>query len=328
MTILSMNERLDIRDYAKLSLTELNIFEYKKSNLLFFVIDGCGYGDIIRSVYYAGEIAKIHNKCCKVIFVVPNETKYGNMVADGLKPKFSEETLKKQIWTHKEDRSRLADVLEEIYLPDNVKVGFIRGHRDSLGLGRCYKNVARVLQPKRSLSMTQWLGFPDLKPKRKGKEEDYIVVWTTELNKTPVTREKDPIGWEGQEEYLRELEKRGHRIKRISYRDSGKKIFETIANAKMCIGYEGMGNLISRMFRKPIIVFSGTPLLSYVTSGHWAHITTSINEDIFEIDRIIHGQKHMREKSAFGEHLVEKANGLDAFTENEKKYFGVLDEII
>ena len=320
-----MHQR-DLRDYRKLPLESLGIYENKELNELFFLVPAGGYGDIIRSVYYAGELAKIHNKCCKVIFACPTSTKFWMVCPPNVKKKASKWKKGKEVWNYRDDAAVVRNVLKELNLPDNVKFSFIHTREGTVYDELTNSHLTRLLAYQRNISVSQWLGFPDLEPKRESKEGDYIAVWTTELNRTPVRKEKDPVGWHTMEMYLKKLEKNGHKLKRISYRDTGKKIFETIANAKMCIGYEGMGNVISRIFRKPIIVFSGLPYLSRVTSGQWAHIVRDVEPELYEIDSLIELQKEIIEESVFGGSRDDKP--MTGFNKEETKYFGELNEII
>ena len=317
-----MHQR-DLRDYRKMPLESLGIYENKELNELFFLVDAGGYGDILRSVYYAGELAKIYNKCCKIIFASPTSTKFWMVCPKYLKR--PDRKNEQEVWNYRDDAAVVRNVLKELNLPDNVKVSFIHTKEGTVSDELVNTHTTRILAYQRNISVSQWLGFPDLKPKREGKEGDYIAVWTTELNRTPVRVEKDPVGWHTMEMYLKKLERNGHKLKRISYRDNGKKIFETIANAKMCIGYEGMGNVISRIFRKPIIVFSKLPYLSRVTSGQCAHVVKNVEPELYEIDSLIELQKKIIEKSVFGGSPDERPTTI--FNKEETKYFGELDEI-
>jgi hypothetical protein len=173
--------------------------------------------------------------------------------------------------------------------------------------------------PSRSLAVTNWLGVPYLRPNIKPTRQNHIAVWTTEKNLTRAHGWKDPIGWERMEEYFQELEKKGHEIRRVSYRDDIEYVFETIASAKMCIGYEGMGNLISHMFRKPILVFSKNVYHSKITSGMWAEITPTIEEKHKDVELMIAEQYKLPYAEPSRKQILSEA---------DIQFFGGLDEDI
>ena len=84
----------------------------------------------------------------------------------------------------------------------------------------------------------------------------------------------------------------GFVVKRISYRDLGsEKIFETIAGAKLCVGYEGLGNMISRLYQKPLITFSKSKYLSRLTGGQWCLVTDKVENHLYNIADIVSTQK-------------------------------------
>lgn len=281
-------------------LEEVGVYQSPNENELFFVIDSGGYGDVIRNIYLAGRLTEITGKYVKIIFHALTETRRGCLDPDlrDTDPKLAKEV----VWDMHEDLRLVKDVIKEYEIPDKVRLVFCvqppKKYIEKKGkmvrqypvMGENYFIMARIA---RTMASTQFLGRPWLKPKRESKEGDHIAVWTSQNNLTLPFPWKDPVGWRKTEKYIENLEKEGHKIKRVSYRDDSEYVFETIANAKLCIGYEGMGNLISQMYRKPIIVFSRNDYLSRVNSGFWALVTTEINKSLHDIDKIIKLQKYV-----------------------------------
>lgn len=301
-------------------LNEVGVYQNPiDENELMFAIDSGGYGDVIRNIYYAGRLAEVTGKYVKVVFIALDETCRFHLNPD-LKhtdPKKADEV----IWDEHEDSKIVKSVVKEYEIPEKVRVVFsVKSSNKSDNtvpyprVGNCLFLLTRVA---RAVATSHFLGWPSLKPKRNVEEKDYIAVWTTEHNKTPVDTWKDPVGWESMEAYFKNLKKMGQKLKYVSYRDEPEYIFETIANAKLCIGYEGIGNLISRMYKKPIIVFSQHDYLSRVTSGNWALVTREINSSLHDIDGIISKQKFEQTKDMRGAGLPEIE-----FLE----YFGELNE--
>ena len=129
-------------------------------------------------------------------------------------------------------------------------------------------------------------GYPyeNLFPKRSAKSGDYIAVWHPRNNLLPPQEWKNPIGHKGIIEYVESL---GHEIKYIDYTTGLKYNIEVIANAKLCIGYEGMGQLISQSFMKPIITFSTREYASLYNSGPWAMVVDKVYYYMLDVDDII-----------------------------------------
>jgi hypothetical protein len=129
-------------------------------------------------------------------------------------------------------------------------------------------------------------GFPyeNLFPKRVSKSEDYIVVWHPRDNFVPPQEWKNPIGHDGIIKYVESL---GHQIKYVDYMMDLRCTIDTIANAKLCIGYGGMATVISQSFMKPIITFSTRKYTSWYNSGPWSMIVDKVYDHMFDIDDII-----------------------------------------
>ena len=302
----------DLRNLSTVPLRELGINRnpYDKDELFFLTDAGMGYGDIIRICYYAKRIAKMTGKRCRVVFTILNITRKKHIMRV---PEEEKDDVVFRVW---EERKKIRKVISYFKedLP-NVKMVLYPTTPEEFG-SRVERNLVPFLLPSRTFAVTSWLGFPQLKPSIEPTRGNHIAVWTTEKNLTPVNQWKDPTGWEKMEEYFQELEKAGHEIRRVSYRDDIEYVFETIASAKMCIGYEGMGNLISQMFRKPILVFSENAYHSKVTSGMWAEISPTIKEKHRDvegmiIDQVMIAKSEPPRKQIFNREDIQFFGGLD-----------------
>lgn len=285
-------ESVDLRNFSYVKLEDLKIsINPNNENELFFLTDaGMGYGDIIRVAYYARRIAQICHKKCKIVFTILDKT------------------TKKHIYNDVQGRERediVFDANEEIPKIAKVMSYFSKTLKDVDHMvvpltmdefsERAHSNLIPFLLPTRTLAVTNWLGVPYLRPNDKPEKGNHIAVWTTRHNLTPVADWKDPVGWKKMIELFRDLERAGHEIRPVSYRDDIEYVFETIRTAKFCIGYEGMGNLISQAYRKPCLVYSRNEYHSKVTSGMWAEVSSTyeikhkyVTDMIREQEEIIH----------------------------------------
>lgn len=302
-------------------LEEFGVFQNPlDKNELFFVTDGTGYTDLIRSIYYAQRLTEMTGKNCKIIYIVLHKTLYRHIGAfdDGDKSPNNREQV---AWRSDEDFRIINNVVREYIYSDKVKIRVEVTDENFHSQMRQNNKFSSLLMASRCLSTNHFFGLPHLTTKRKPKNKGWIAVWTTEDNKTSVRSWKNPIGWRGMESYLKVLEDKGYEIKRLSYRSSGEEIFDTICNAKMCIGYQGLGNLISRTFFKPIIVFSEREYYSRMTSGHWALTVDKVTDELYDIETIVKIQRTFIKNMHVGKKVKK-------YSENELKYFGELDENI
>jgi hypothetical protein len=260
-------ESVDLRNYNDLSLEEVGVHvNPHDENELYFLTDaGMGYGDIIRCAYYAKTIAKRYNKKCKIVFTILDETRSNQIARDG---------SDKIVFTAEEEIPKIAKVLSyyskelkdvsHIVVPMSQDAFFEHAH----------PNIVNWLLPTRTLAVTQWLGQPYLKPDIGPGRGDHVAIWTTRKNLTPVAKWKNPVGTDAIMSIANNTELN---VKHVSYRDDIEYVFETIRTAKFCIGYEGMGNLISQSYQKPCLVFSENEFHSKVTSGMWAEVSSSFS---------------------------------------------------
>ena len=131
----------------------------------------------------------------------------------------------------------------------------------------------------------------------------YICMWVPEHNVDNLTDEygtayKDPLTIHGTSKenqwprLMSSLERRGV-VKYINYRMPVEEVFETIAGASICYGYEGIGQMIAKNMWKPMVTYSGLDSVSKRTGGPWQFITDTLHEHDLDIDRVIQLQKKM-----------------------------------
>jgi hypothetical protein len=273
----------DMADWSLLPLEKLGIFQDPNDeNQLFFNVESGGYGDILRTLYYAEQITIKTGKKCKVNFITMNQTRRCNIDS-----KSDDTTV---LWDWQEDRKLVQGAISEYNISD--KVTFALVHADESEFSKFQHTYTLILGFQRALAATLFFGWPQLDPKREAEYGDYIAAWTTEKNYTPKSPDKDPTGWEEQETYLKILEENGHTVKRISYRDDPEVVFSTIAGAKLCIGYEGFGQVISRSFYKPLITFSQNEVHSRMSGGQWSLIANRVTPILLDVENIILQQKY------------------------------------
>jgi len=138
-------------------------------------------------------------------------------------------------------------------------------------------------------------GYPyeNLFPKRTPTEKDYVAIWHSKYNLEDPQEWKNPIGYKGIINYVESL---NQEIKYVDYTMNLRYIIDIIANAKLCIGYEGMGQLISQSFMKPIITFSTQEYISLYNSGPWGLVVDKIYDHMFDVDNIIGTQNEKIDK--------------------------------
>lgn len=122
---------------------------------------------------------------------------------------------------------------------------------------------------------------------------DTIAIWHPMNN---VDRKRCPLSNENWHALLKILNRKGENLEILSYRDPIDHVFETIRKSKLCIGYEGMGQLISKNYYKPLITYSDNKALSKVTGGEWSYVSNVIDYSVLEIDKTIELQKEKIDK--------------------------------
>jgi hypothetical protein len=126
------------------------------------------------------------------------------------------------------------------------------------------------------------------------KDQGHIALWTSKHNVDqihfqPKRRFKDPIH---HDKIFNALSITDLPIQYVSYRDPIHVTFEKIRTASICIGYEGIGQLIAKNYFKPTITFSrGT--ISQSTTGEWGVVTDSLDDRVINIEKQIEEQKRM-----------------------------------
>jgi len=125
-----------------------------------------------------------------------------------------------------------------------------------------------------------------------------IVIWTPannvdDLDSDYKTSHKDPLSlddWDNLYSVINILYEPIYEVVYVSYRDPIGVLFDHINTADICIGYEGIGNLIARAMWKPMIVFTEDNDLSALTSGPWATLLKSPTDILMDIENEIETQ--------------------------------------
>ena len=279
-------ESVDLRNYDNEPLNSLGINKNPNNpDEMFFLTDaGMGYGDIIRVCYYAKTLARRYGKRCKIIFTILDKTTGGHI---------HQGSSADIVFRAEEEIPKIAKVISYYdNVLGNVDYEVVAMSSEEFSM-RAFGRHIPFLLPTRTLAVTNWLGVPFLQPNDEPEKGNHIAVWTTKKNLTPVGHWKDPIGPHMMEELFGILTEQGHDIRRISYRDSVEHVFETIRTAKFCIGYEGIGNLISQSYSKPCLIYSQNEFHSKVTSGMWAEVASSFDIKHKYIDDMIRTQEEI-----------------------------------
>lgn len=116
---------------------------------------------------------------------------------------------------------------------------------------------------------------------------DTIAVWHPMDN---VDLKRQVLSNDDWEAMFKLLKTKGENLVFLSYRDPIDHVFETIRKAKLCIGYEGIGQLIAKNYYKPLITFTDNNVLSKITGGCWSHVTDTVDYSIIAIDETIKKQ--------------------------------------
>jgi hypothetical protein len=228
-----------------------------------------GYGDIISTLSLSSKLSRASN-------------------LERLKFKVTKKT-----------RSTYRKVLTfiDLYdLPYDVGVEFV--NNEEYKRLRCTENFFQVndaFSIVRANGGVYFWGYPfeNLAPKHKESEGDYVCCWHTKNNLNPVQKWKNPIGDDGIIEYAESL---GLPVKYIDYVMDPKDVIDTIRDAKLCVGYEGIGQYIAQTYMKPMITFSESKSISEYNSGPWALVTDRVTEDMYDVAQILREQNERIEE--------------------------------
>ena len=200
-----------------------------------------GYGDIIRLVSYATQIQKMYKIPVAVKFIVTHK-----------KIDLSENIFK--ILNH-----------YDLDIDYQVCIGTLEEYANK------YCNLLKLEYAK---MVREMLGCPKLKTKHKPEEHNHIAVWhhyknlkRPESYKIPFTKKQF---WNFVSEY--------DNIKFVDYRMDIKRVFSVIRTAKLCVGYEGLGQQIAYHYNKQIVTLSTNKDVSINTGGPESYITDNLND--------------------------------------------------
>lgn len=146
----------------------------------------------------------------------------------------------------------------------------------------------------------KWYGTmnPHIKPRPQTFKN--IVIWTPETNvEDPFddygTRYKAPLsvndGWRTLRNTVETMYGDQYDIRYVNYRMSVSEAVYNIDTADICIGYEGIGNVLAKSMWKPMIVFSDQKAMTDITSGPWAQIENTLSNSIMNLEDIMSNQR-------------------------------------
>lgn len=128
----------------------------------------------------------------------------------------------------------------------------------------------------------------------KAEDRGHVALWTTKYNADnihyhPKLQFKDPVH---HDDIMQALDVVDAPIAHVSYRDPIHTTFEKIRTASICIGYEGIGQLIAKNYYKPTITFSRGNI-SKCTTGEWGLLTDRLDNRIMNLEQEIKRQNKL-----------------------------------
>jgi len=189
-----------------------------------------GYGDIIRLASYASKTQKILDMpvVLKYLVTIDNISLTKNI---------------KQVLDHYD--------LDFRYV---VEIGSLKNYKHQ------YTNL---LKKEYAKQVRDVLGCPKLKTKDKPRSHPYIAAWHPYNNLQAVEHDKMPIS---KSDFFDALST-NNEVHYIDYRMDIDQVFSTIRNARLCIGYEGLGQQIAYHYNKRILTLSNWKDVSINTGG-------------------------------------------------------------
>ena len=200
-----------------------------------------GYGDIIRLAAYATKIQKLTGKQVLVRYLV---------TIDNISLS-----------------SNISKVLDHYDLDIKycIEVGSIKNYKHR------YTNL---LKKKYATQVRNALGCPKLSTKDKPSVNNYIAVWHPYNNLEQVEHDKMPVN---KQQFLDVLTV-ANNVEFVDYRMDIDTAFSIIRDAKLCVGYEGLGQQIAYHYNKRIVTLSNWRDVSINTGGPESFITNSLND--------------------------------------------------
>lgn len=211
-----------------------------------------GYGDIIRSVSYATQIQKIYKIPVKVKFIVTY------------------------------DKFDLSDNIFKTLNHYNLNVDY----HVYVGTLEEYANkYCNLFKLENAKIVREVLGCPKLNTRHKPENQNHIAVWHPYKNLIKVEEYKTPFTenefWNFVSEY--------DNIKLVDYRMDTDKVFDIIRTAKLCVGYEGLGQQIAYHYNKRIVTLSTNRDVSINTGGPESYIT----DNLYDVRGIINDRNFL-----------------------------------
>jgi len=253
----------EIEDYSKKNLADFHRVYRVNGKLQINSIDCQGHGDVLRTLSYT---KKLQEKLGERIYL--------------------------RILVEKSILKETIAIFDEVRFTSDFPEPTLICVEQTLDF---HQHSPIWLRHRRAQSVFEWLGYPDIDLQRTPRNEGHIAVWESSTNLRPSPRWKDPVHPNDILDFANSL---GYDVMTVNYRMPVSEVFQIISSSSFCIGYEGIGNVIAYNYRKPMVIFSESKIITRNTSGPWPYVTRKITPDLVDnIDRIIDEQRVMINES-------------------------------
>lgn len=215
-----------------------------------------GYGDILGAYCYSSRISHEKKERVNLEFWWYNDRPF----------------YPPQNKFHPEDPESVLERVELIQKLVNIKKVEIT-HKD------LPEHTGDIRQRKRFLNRNDFNWESTLWEMRDQPEDlGHFAVWSSRTNKEDYRKHtlkhwKVPYTYEEFDDFVLNMQKASGKTPiYVDYRMPVKEVFEIIRTSSFCVGNDGIGNVISKNYFKPIIVTSKDTHLSKIHAGPWAFI--------------------------------------------------------
>jgi hypothetical protein len=217
-----------------------------------------GYGDILSAYCYSSRISYEKN-----IQVNLNWWWYPDRPFYPPKEKYLEDP--ESVYERMELIKKFVDIPSNIVFTEEV--------REPWEKGEWAQRPKFENRKKHGWMSTTW------KMKDEPCDDGHVAVWTSAKNKIdwrthPIRQWKIPFPKEFYDEYVQLIEnKTGKKVIHVDYTMPVDEVFDIIRTSSFCFGNDGIGNVISKNYFKPLIVTSKNEYLTtYENSGQWVYV--------------------------------------------------------
>lgn len=216
------------------------------------------------------RLAKVHQSDGGLTIITQNSYGYGDIIrlaAYATKIQQINQKPVTVIYLTTEQSDIVRKTLDHFQLDIQYKV--------EVGSIEKYKHMyTGLLRKNYAAAVGEALGWPRLTTKHIPQEKDYIAVWHPYNNLEPVEFAKMPVD----KDQFFDVLTVDHLISFVDYTMDTDRVFEVIRNAKLCLGYEGLGQQIAYHYNKKIVTLSNWRDVSINTGGPESFITNDLDE--------------------------------------------------